>query len=99
MITKTNLANFWRTERMRKNDRVESKNDNEINSQGKRKPGGINPATKRHLESQIKTLQDAPRDPDMLERLLQVKRRQKEKSAIIYPCLSFVKIEKRNKTK
>ena len=47
-----------------------------------KEPGGINPATKRHLESQIKTLQDAPRDPDKLERLLQVKRRQKEKSAI-----------------
>jgi|RhiMetdeSRZDD1v2_1073273.scaffolds.fasta_scaffold417455_3 hypothetical protein len=59
-----------------------------------KEPGGINPATKRHLESQIKTLQAAPRDPDKLERLLQVKRRQKEKSAIIYPCLSFVDIEK-----
>jgi hypothetical protein len=35
MITKTNLANFWRNERMRKNDQVEPKNDNEINSQGK----------------------------------------------------------------
>ena len=81
---------------MKKNDRVESKNDNEINSKEK-EPGGINPATKRHLESQIKTLQAAPRDPDKLERLLQVKRRQKEKSAIIYPCLSFVDIEKRNK--
>jgi hypothetical protein len=75
MITKTNLAIFWRTERMRKNDRVEPKNDNEINSQGKREPGGINPDTKRHLESQIKTLQDAPRDPHKLERLLQIKRR------------------------
>jgi|GEM_PF-6111816 hypothetical protein len=42
MITKTNLANFWRTERIRKNDRVEPKNDNEINSQGKREAlGGI----------------------------------------------------------
>ncbi len=60
---------------MRKNDRVEPKNDNEINSQGKREPGGINPDTKRHLESQIKTLQDAPRDPHKLERLLQIKRR------------------------
>jgi hypothetical protein len=47
-----------------------------------KEPGGINPATKRHLGSQIKTLQDAPRDADKLERLLQVKRRQKEKSAI-----------------
>jgi hypothetical protein len=63
-----------------------------------KEPGGINPATKRHLESQIKTLQAAPRDPDKLERLLQVKRRQKEKSAIIYPMtLSFIDIEKRTK--
>jgi hypothetical protein len=81
---------------MRKNDRVESKNDNEINSQGKRGRRN-NPATQRHLGSQIKTLQDAPRDADKLERLLQVKRRQKEKSAILYPCLSFIDIEKRTK--
>ncbi|MFL6488409.1 MAG: hypothetical protein ACJ70V_02185 [Nitrososphaera sp.] len=31
--------------------------------------GGMNPATKRHLELQIKTLQNAPRDPEKLERL------------------------------
>jgi hypothetical protein len=41
---------------------------------------GINPATKRHLELQIKTLQNAPRDPDKLERLLKTKRRQKEEA-------------------
>jgi hypothetical protein len=34
---------------------------------------GINPATKRHLELQFKTLQNAPRDPDKLERLLKAK--------------------------
>jgi hypothetical protein len=39
-----------------------------INSQGEL--GGINPAIKRHLELQIKTLQNAPRDADKLERLL-----------------------------
>jgi hypothetical protein len=44
MITKTNLANFWRIERMRKNDRVEPKNDNEINSQGEREALGGNSA-------------------------------------------------------
>ena len=42
--------------------------------------GGINPAIKKHLELQIKTLQNAPRDPDKLERLLKVKRRQKEEA-------------------
>jgi hypothetical protein len=41
---------------------------------------GMNPAIKRHLELQIKTLQNAPRDPDKLERLLKVKRRQKEEA-------------------
>jgi hypothetical protein len=33
-----------------------------------------------HLELQIKTLQNAPRDPDKLERLLKTKRRQKEEA-------------------
>ena len=42
--------------------------------------GGLNPATKRHLELQIKTLQNAPRDPDKLERLFEKKRRQKEQA-------------------
>ena len=32
---------------------------------------GVNPAVKRHYELQIKTLQDALRNPDKLERLLQ----------------------------
>jgi hypothetical protein len=40
--------------------------------------GGMNPSTKRHLELQIKTLQNAPRDADKLERLLRTKQRQKE---------------------
>ncbi len=41
---------------------------------------GLNPATKRHLELQIKTLQNAPRDPDKLEQLLEKKRRQKKEA-------------------
>ena len=41
---------------------------------------GMTPATKRHLELQIKTLRNAPRDPDKLESLLKLKRRQKEKT-------------------
>jgi hypothetical protein len=36
---------------------------------------GINPAMKRHLELEIKTLQNAPRDPDKLRKLLDVKQR------------------------
>jgi hypothetical protein len=31
-----------------------------------------------HFKLQIKTLQDAPRDPEKLERLLKIKERQKE---------------------
>jgi hypothetical protein len=50
-----------------------------INSQGE-ELGGINPATKKHLKLQIKTLQNAPRDADKLERLLHVKQRQKEEA-------------------
>ena len=64
-----------------------------------KEPGGINPATKRHLESQIKTLQDAPRDADKLERLLQVKRRQKEKSANFYTMPLLCRYRKKVKQK
>jgi hypothetical protein len=41
---------------------------------------GINPVMKRHLESAIKTLQNAPRDADKLRKLLEVKQRQKEEA-------------------
>ena len=44
------------------------------------KDGGINPAMRRHLESEIKTLQNAPRDADKLRKLLEVKQRQKEEA-------------------
>jgi hypothetical protein len=40
----------------------------------------MTPATKRHLELQIKTLRNAPRDPDKLESILKLKRRQKEET-------------------
>jgi hypothetical protein len=52
----------------------------DVNRQVEGKGGGLNPATKRHLELQIKTLQNAPRDPDKLERLFEKKRRQKEQA-------------------
>jgi hypothetical protein len=48
--------------------------------QGEAKEGwGINPAMRRHLESEIKTLQNAPRDADKLRRL-EIKQRQKEEA-------------------
>jgi hypothetical protein len=40
----------------------------------------INPAIKRHLELEIKTLQNAPRDADKLRQLLELKQRQKEEA-------------------
>ncbi|MDP8902692.1 MAG: hypothetical protein M3M86_02870, partial [Thermoproteota archaeon] len=42
---------------------------------------GINPVMKRHLELDLKRLfKNAPRDPDKLERLLEIKQRQKEEA-------------------
>ena len=41
---------------------------------------GINPVMKRHLELEIKTLQNAPRDADKLRKLLKIKQRQKEEA-------------------
>jgi hypothetical protein len=54
----------------------------DVNSQvGEAKEGwGINPAMKRHLELEIKTLQNAPRDEGKLRRLLEVKQRRKEEA-------------------
>lgn len=43
----------------------------------------MNAATKRHLELEIKTLQNAPRDADKLEQLIKIKRRQKEEATYI----------------
>jgi hypothetical protein len=41
---------------------------------------GINPVVKRHLELEIRTLQNAPRDADKLRKLLEVKQRKKEEA-------------------
>jgi hypothetical protein len=38
---------------------------------------------KKHLELEIKTLQNAPRDAEKLERLLKTKRRQKEEAVLM----------------
>jgi hypothetical protein len=50
-----------------------------MNSQGV-ELGEMSPPMKKHLELEIKILQNAPRDPDKIERLLQVKERQKEEA-------------------
>ena len=42
---------------------------------------GINPVIKKHLELEIRTLQNAPRDADKLRRLLELKQSQKEEEA------------------
>jgi hypothetical protein len=39
-----------------------------------------NPIVNKYFKSEIKTLQNAPRDPEKLERLLKVKERQKEEA-------------------
>ena len=55
----------------------------DVNSrvQGQAKEGwGINPVMKKHLELEIKTLQNAPRDAAKLRRLLELKQRQKEEA-------------------
>jgi hypothetical protein len=49
-----------------------------VNSQGEL--GGISPPLKRLLELQIKTLQNSPRDADKLERILNVKKIQKDEA-------------------
>jgi hypothetical protein len=41
---------------------------------------GMSSPLKRHLELEIRTLENAPRDADKLERLLQVKQKQKEEA-------------------
>ena len=41
---------------------------------------GINPAIKKHLELETKTLQNAPRDASKLRKLLEIKQRRKEEA-------------------
>ena len=40
----------------------------------------MSPPQEKHLELEIKTLQNAPRDAEKLERLLKAKQRQKEEA-------------------
>jgi hypothetical protein len=48
---------------------------------GEAKEGwGINPIMKRHLELEIKTLQNAPRDEGKLRELLKLKEKQNEQA-------------------
>jgi hypothetical protein len=49
-----------------------------VNSQGEL--GGLSPPQKRHLELEIETLENAPRDAEKLEKLLKAKQRQKEEA-------------------
>jgi hypothetical protein len=51
---------------------------------GEAKDGwGLNPVIKKHLELEIKTLQNAPRDADKLRHLLEIKQRQKDEAMLI----------------
>jgi methyl coenzyme M reductase beta subunit len=63
-----------------------------INTEGGEREdgGGMNPAMKRHLELEIKTLENAPRDTDKIRQLLQIKQRQKEEAEHIEDKVRFV---------
>ena len=52
----------------------------QVQGEAKEEGWGINPIMKRHLELEIKTLRNAPRDADKLRRLLELKQRQKEEA-------------------
>ena len=52
----------------------------QVQGEAKEEGGGINPVMKKHIELEIRTLQNAPRDPDKLRRLLEVKQRKKEEA-------------------
>jgi hypothetical protein len=52
----------------------------QVEGEAREEGWGINPVMKRHLELEIKTLQNAPRDAHKLMRLLEVKQRQKEQA-------------------
>src|SRR5919106_1891262 len=54
--------------------------NSQVGGEAREEGWGTNPAMKRHLESEIKTLQNAPREADKLRRLLKVKQRQKEEA-------------------
>ena len=56
-----------------------SKSKNAQGKQSRRRRGGINPANKRYLELQIKTLQNAHRDADKLRQRLKAKEREKQR--------------------
>jgi hypothetical protein len=53
-----------------------------INSQEGEELEGMSPPLKRHLELEIKTLENAPRDADKLEHPLQVKQNKRKKQCI-----------------
>jgi hypothetical protein len=44
---------------------------------------GLNPAMKKHLELEIRTLQNAPRDAAKLRKLLEIKQRKKKEDGHI----------------
>ena len=50
----------------------------------------MNPAIKRHFELQIKTFQNAPRDPYKLERLLQVKKGKSSRQKTLQTMLLII---------
>jgi hypothetical protein len=52
----------------------------QVQGEAKEDGWGINPIMKKHLELEIKTLQNAPRDAEKLRKLLEIKQRQKDEA-------------------
>jgi hypothetical protein len=52
-----------------------------------RRIAGINPTIKRHFESEMKALQNAPRGEDKLEQLLKAKEKERGRTTT-YPLAS-----------
>ena len=52
----------------------------QVQGEAKEEGWGIDPIMKKHLQLEIKTLQNAPRDADKLRKLLETKQRQKEQA-------------------
>ena len=52
----------------------------QVEGEAREEGWGINPVMKRHLELQIKNLQNAPRDAAKLRKLLEIKQRQRQEA-------------------
>jgi hypothetical protein len=66
---------------------LSDKKPSNANEQSRRTIAGINPTIKRHFESEMKALQNAPRGKDKLEQLLKAKEKEMGRTTT-YPLVS-----------